>query len=234
MQTRVLFPLQRLANQGIYPGVEYRILEVSIFPMIPGSPATSTAAAAAAAAAAGSEPPYPSSFEQQQEQQEQQEQRADLDAEPSSLLASARDAPEGSFEDGGLVFTMRPIYPLVKRLERDDWPVLVPAREFPVMLTPFSYNAATAWAALTTSLSLLAVGFVASQALTFSVINSHSMEPTLQVGMGVGVRAGLGVGGAAAQAILYHRRRFRINGRESDHAIVGAGRLVKDVWMTLR
>lgn len=77
---------------------------------------------------------------------------------------------------------MRPIYPLVKRLERSDWPVLVPAREFPAMLTPFSYNAATAWAALTTSLSLLALGFVVSQALTFSVINSHSMEPTLQVG----------------------------------------------------
>ncbi|CAN0037183.1 unnamed protein product [Ectocarpus sp. 6 AP-2014] len=77
---------------------------------------------------------------------------------------------------------MRPIYPLVARLERGDWPVRVPAREFPVMLTPFSYNAATAWAAFTTSLSLLAVGFVLSQALTLSVINSHSMEPTLQVG----------------------------------------------------
>lgn len=50
------------------------------------------------------------------------------------------------------------------------------------MLTPFSYNAATAWAALTTSLSTLAVGFVLSQALTISVIPSHSMEPTLQVG----------------------------------------------------
>ncbi|CAN0468734.1 unnamed protein product, partial [Ectocarpus sp. 12 AP-2014] len=41
---------------------------------------------------------------------------------------------------------------------------------------------ATAWAAFTTSLSLLSVGFVLSQALTLSVINSHSMEPTLQVG----------------------------------------------------
>eukprot|EP00752_Nemacystus_decipiens_P014662 g13059.t1 len=174
---------QRLANQGIYPGVEYRILEVSVFPTIPASPTTT---AAAGAAEVGSAPPYASPAfeqpEQQQQQQQQQQQRADLDAEPTSLLASARDSPEGSFDDGGLVYTMRPIYPLVSRLERDDWPVLVPAREFPVMLTPFSYNAATAWAALTTSLSLLAVGFVASQALTFSVINSHSMEPTLQVG----------------------------------------------------
>ncbi|CBN80065.1 Signal peptidase I (SPase I) (Leader peptidase I) [Ectocarpus siliculosus] len=76
------------------------------------------------------------------------------------------------------------IYPGVEYriLERGDWPVRVPAREFPVMLTPFSYNAATAWAAFTTSLSLLSVGFVLSQALTLSVINSHSMEPTLQVG----------------------------------------------------
>lgn len=95
------------------------------------------------------------------------------------LLESAREAPDGTFDGGGLVFTMRPVYPLVARLER-PWPVRVPAREFPVLLTPFSYNAATAWAALTTSLSLLAVGFVLSQALTLSFISSHSMEPTLQ------------------------------------------------------
>ncbi|CAN0386998.1 unnamed protein product, partial [Hapterophycus canaliculatus] len=110
----------------------------------------------------------------------------DLDSQPEPdtafTLASARDAPPESFDDGRLVFTVRPIYPLVKRLERDDWPVRVAAREFPVMLTPFSYNAATAWAALTTSLSLLTAGFVLSQAFTLSVINSHSMEPTLQVG----------------------------------------------------
>lgn len=128
---------------------------------------------------------------------EQRRRRADLGSEPAATLPSARDAPEGSFEDGGLVFTLRPIYPLVGRLERSDWPVRVPAREFPVMLTPFSYNAATAWAALTTSLSLLAVGFVLSQALTFSVINSHSMEPTLQVrGRGGEVGVYLRAGGA--------------------------------------
>lgn len=96
-------------------------------------------------------------------------------------IDSARKAPEAAFDDGDLVFTMRPIYPLVARLER-TWPVRVQAREFPVLLTSFSYNAATAWAALTTSFSLLAVGFVLSQALTLSVIPSHSMEPTLQVG----------------------------------------------------
>lgn len=96
-------------------------------------------------------------------------------------ISSAREAPEGAFDNGDLIFTMRPVYPLVAKLER-RWPVRVPAREFPVMLTPFSYNAATAWAALTTSLSLLTVGFVASQALTLSVIPSRSMEPTLQVG----------------------------------------------------
>ncbi|CAM9955845.1 unnamed protein product [Ectocarpus sp. 4 AP-2014] len=169
----------RLADQGIYPGVEYRILEVSVFPTTPTPPTgdSSTLSSDSAAAVA----PYSSSPPPLQQQQ-QPEQQPDLDAEPTAVLASARDAPPDSFDDGSLVFTMRPIYPLVARLERGDWPVRVPAREFPVMLTPFSYNAATAWAAFTTSLSLLSVGFVLSQALTLSVINSHSMEPTLQVG----------------------------------------------------
>ncbi|CAN0514114.1 unnamed protein product, partial [Ectocarpus sp. 8 AP-2014] len=160
----------RLADQGIYPGVEYRILEVSVFPTVPTPPtgdSSPTSSDSAAAVAPYSSSPQPM---QQQQQQQQQEQQPDLDAEPTAVLASARDAPPDSFDDGSLVFTMRPIYPLVARLERGDWPVRVPAREFPVMLTPFSYNAATAWAAFTTSLSLLSVGFVLSQALTLSVI----------------------------------------------------------------
>ncbi|CAM9259823.1 unnamed protein product [Ectocarpus sp. 12 AP-2014] len=161
----------RLADQGIYPGVEYRIIEMSVFPTAPTPPTGDSTTASSDSAAAVA--PY---------LQQQPDQQPDLDAEPTAVLASARDAPPESFDDGSLVFTMRPIYPLVARLERGDWPVRVPAREFPVMLTPFSYNAATAWAAFTTSLSLLSVGFVLSQALTLSVINSHSMEPTLQVG----------------------------------------------------
>ncbi|CAM9733769.1 unnamed protein product [Ectocarpus fasciculatus] len=171
---------QASTNQGIYPGVEYRILEVSVFPTTstPPTGGGSTTSSDSAAAVAS----YSSSSPQPEQQPEQQEQQPDLDSEPTAVLASARDAPPDSFDDGSLVFTMRPIYPLVARLERGDWPVRVPAREFPVMLTPFSYNAATAWAAFTTSLSLLSVGFVLSQALTLSVINSHSMEPTLQVG----------------------------------------------------
>lgn len=98
----------------------------------------------------------------------------------ASGLTSALEAPDGAFESGQLIFTMRPAYPLVKKLER-EWPVRVPAREFPVLLEPFSYNAATAWGALSTSLTFLAVGFALSQAITFSVIPSRSMEPTLQV-----------------------------------------------------
>lgn len=182
-------------------------------------------------AATGGGPPFlnPSSGqqEQQQEQKHEQQQRADLDAEATSLLTSARDAPEGSFEDGGVAYTMRPIYPLASRPERDDWPVLGSARESPIMLTPFSYNAAMAWAALTTSLSLLSAEFVASQALTFSVINSHSMEPTLQVrGRGWVFRCGgvgfWGEGDTAAVVVC-----FRVVGWKRDL------RLVKDVWITL-
>lgn len=147
---------QGLANRGIFPGVEYRILEISV--------------------SSESEPDSESDSNSNSDSKSECESKSETG---SRLLASAREAPEGAFDEGGLVFTMRPVYPLVARLER-PWPVRVPAREFPVLLTPFSYNAATAWAALTTSLSLLAIGFVLSQALTLSFIPSHSMEPTLQ------------------------------------------------------
>lgn len=202
-----LFRSQRLANQGIYPGIEYRILEVSVFPMAFGPPPLADApesSTSSASPAAGS----PSPSQQQQQQQQGQDLNSEPDAETALPLASAGDAPPETFDDGRLVFTVRPIYPLVKRLERDDWPVRVAAREFPVMLTPFSYNAATAWAALTTSLSLLTVGFVLSQAFTLSVINSHSMEPTLQVCPGVsrgclGAGEGGGGGNRAVHAIIW-------------------------------
>lgn len=46
------------------------------------------------------------------------------DGPASEQLGSAKEAPEGAFDDGKLVFTMRPVYPLVKRLER-PWPVQV-------------------------------------------------------------------------------------------------------------
>lgn len=172
---------QGLANRGIFPGVEYRILEISVS-TDPDSESESQ-----------SESKLESKPDSETVSDAEAEAEAEVEAEAKAErysyseseftdplpLASAREAPEGAFDGGVLVFTMRPVYPLVKRLER-PWPVQVPAREFPVLLTPFSYNAATAWAALTTSLSLLATGFVLSQALTLSFIPSHSMEPTLQ------------------------------------------------------
>ncbi|CAM9245991.1 unnamed protein product, partial [Choristocarpus tenellus] len=128
--------LQSLVDAGVYPGVEYRVLEVTL---------------------------------------------KNAMSEEQTSLGSVLDASEGAFDAGDVFLTLRPVYPLISRLER-QWPVQLAARDVPVLLTPFAYNTATAWASLITSATLLAVGFVLSQAVTLSYIPSHSMEPTLQVG----------------------------------------------------
>jgi hypothetical protein len=96
----------------------------------------------------------------------------------SSSITSCSAAAEGAFESGSLRLTLRPVYPLVTRLER-DWPVTIPVREIPIALTPFAYNAATAWAAVLSSVSLAVGGAVLAATFSLSFIPSKSMEPTL-------------------------------------------------------
>jgi hypothetical protein len=93
-------------------------------------------------------------------------------------ITSCTAAAEGSFENGSVLLTLQPVYPLVTRLER-VWPVTVPGREIPIALTPFAYNAATAWAAVLSSVSLAVGGAVLAATFSLSFIPSRSMEPTL-------------------------------------------------------
>ncbi|KAG5180497.1 hypothetical protein JKP88DRAFT_349575 [Tribonema minus] len=96
-------------------------------------------------------------------------------------LDSVADAPPNAFEAGDLLLQLRPIYPLIPRLER-AWPVTVAARDVPIALTAFAYNVATAWAALTASAALAAAGAALAATLTLSFIPSRSMEPVLRPG----------------------------------------------------
>jgi hypothetical protein len=96
----------------------------------------------------------------------------------SKSITSCTAAAEGAFENGSVLLTLQPVYPLVTRLER-VWPVTIPGREIPIALTPFAYNAATAWAAVLSSVSLAVGGAVLAATFSLSFIPSKSMEPTL-------------------------------------------------------
>ena len=85
---------------------------------------------------------------------------------------------EGNDEAEGLV-TLRPAYPLVKKLERDDWPVSVPFELAPRWTTPTVYNAFTAAFAVGLALTWLLFGFALSTVLTLSKIPSASMAPSI-------------------------------------------------------
>jgi signal peptidase I len=87
-------------------------------------------------------------------------------------------------EEGGKrnrVAMLQPSYPLVARLER-KWPVSINLSDIPMGLAPEWYNVVTAASTAFASLTFLAVGWLASQAITLSVIPSRSMDPTLGVG----------------------------------------------------
>ena len=89
---------------------------------------------------------------------------------------------ESSRDEDDDLITLRPAYPLVKKLERDDWPVSVPFDLAPRWTTPAVYNAFTAAFAVALALSWLVFGFTLSQFLTLSKIPSASMTPTIQPG----------------------------------------------------
>ena len=77
--------------------------------------------------------------------------------------------------------TVRPEYPLIKKLER-EWPVTVDPTIAPRWMDPMAYNVLTAFFAVGLAISWLLLGLLLSQFLTISVINSASMVPTIQPG----------------------------------------------------
>ena len=86
---------------------------------------------------------------------------------------------ENSSEDGTV--TVRPAYPLVKKLER-DWPVTVSSDLAPRWMDPMAYNILTTAFGLALGAGLVALGLVLSSCLTLSVVPSASMQPTIEPG----------------------------------------------------
>lgn len=76
--------------------------------------------------------------------------------------------------------TLRPIYPLVEKLERNDWPVTVDISLAPRWFDPVAYNVLSALFALGLASSGLVFFFVLSFFLTFSYVPSASMQPAIE------------------------------------------------------
>ena len=77
------------------------------------------------------------------------------------------------------VLCVRPAYALVKKLERDDWPVTVPVDLAPQWFAPPAYNTMVAGFAVGIAAAWLALGAILASGLTLSVIPSDSMTPTV-------------------------------------------------------
>ena len=76
--------------------------------------------------------------------------------------------------------TLRPIYPLVKRLEREDWPVTVDASLAPRWMDPAAYNILSGVFALGLAASGLLFALFLSLFLTFSYVPSASMQSAIE------------------------------------------------------
>ena len=81
----------------------------------------------------------------------------------------------------GSRLTLRPEYPLIKKLER-EWPVTVEEDLAPRWMDPTAYNLLTAAFAVGLAVSAVLLGVVLSSVLTLSVVNSTSMQPTIEPG----------------------------------------------------
>jgi hypothetical protein len=140
---------------GIYPGVEYRILRIH----------TDTLS---------STPPPPPLSEMEQDG------TTDRRLSPSSVGNKGKSI-DLFYSQPGALYDLKPIYPLVKQLER-PWPVTVHESDIPKLCTPYQYNVISAIGSLLTAITGLAVAFLVSQCVSLYYIPSKSMDPTLRVG----------------------------------------------------
>lgn len=81
----------------------------------------------------------------------------------------------------GVQLQLRPIYPLIAKLER-EWPVVVPPALAPSWLSPGGYNVLVAGFALVLASGGLLAGLLLASTLTLSVVPSTSMVPTVLPG----------------------------------------------------
>jgi signal peptidase I len=125
---------QDLANRGIYPGVDYKVCELSL-----------------------------------------------VDDDNKVFFQSMKEVPQTS--RNMLVARVRPIYPLRKNLERDDWPVAVkPLVDVPLWLSQGTYQAGTALSTLMVAIIYLILASIVAFFIRITYVPSESMMPALNAG----------------------------------------------------
>ena len=77
-----------------------------------------------------------------------------------------------------IVLFVRPVYPLIDELER-QWPVSLKLHQVPFFLTRGMYNSITVMGSLVLSISFFISCFILSNMFTLSFVNSKSMESTI-------------------------------------------------------
>jgi len=84
----------------------------------------------------------------------------------------------GGGADGSIYLQIRPAYPLIPQLER-EWPVRVKLGSIPWCLSRGAYNVVTVASSASLAAAFLLTAFAASMAVTLSVVNTRSMEPSI-------------------------------------------------------
>ena len=130
----------------------------------------------------------------------------------------------------GGALSVRPTYPLRKKLER-EWPIVVEPELAPRWLTPFDYNLLTAAFALGLAGGGLAAAACLTACFTLSVVTSESMVPTLLPRDVVLVEKVTGGRGATPGELLFFRppEPLRAIVRERGGAVADGTLFVKRV-----
>jgi signal peptidase I len=151
-------------RQGVYPGVEYRILRI-----LQTTTRTSLS----------TKEPEPEQDLFYYPTNAQTTPSVSATSTPSSSSSSS-SSPRTGRDD--IEYELKPIYPLVAQLER-PWPVRVKDCDIPKLLTARQYNVLSAVGSIAAAATALLAALVISQAVfSLYVIPSRSMDPTLKVG----------------------------------------------------
>ena len=165
---------QKLANQGVYPGVEYEICSLRLASQDEISTNNSLQNDNSASAT------------------------ATMIATEPTMVKTLQGLDSTTKQ--GVIATVKPAYPLRAHLERDDWPVSVALLEdVPLWLAKATYEAGTAVGTLAISLSGLLVASLVAFWIQLVGVPTPSMLPALPPGTVVLVTRSLPMLGKAFQ-----------------------------------
>ncbi|CAJ1953923.1 unnamed protein product [Cylindrotheca closterium] len=173
---------QKLANQGVYPGVEYEICSLTLLASSDDDMSSSSGDSGDSVGMNGNDDSA----------------TATMMTAKSKVVQTLQGLDRGAKQ--GVIATVKPAYPLRAHLERDDWPVSVALlKDVPLWLAKATYEAGTAVGTLAVSLSGLVMASLVAFWIQLVGVPTPSMLPALQPGTVVLVTRSLPMLGKAFQ-----------------------------------